>query len=67
MTRSGSGAKVLKGRPYFTPICNVGFLYNDEDGYWKAAAIDARRRTGQRRHDMAARAIRTLMQYSSNN
>ena len=27
MTRSGSGDKVLKGRPYYTPICNVGFLY----------------------------------------
>ena len=22
-------AKVLKGRPYLTPICNVGYLYHD--------------------------------------
>ena len=27
MTRSGSGAKVPKGRPHHTPICNVGSSY----------------------------------------
>jgi len=32
-----------------------------------AAAKDARQRAFQLRHDMAAGAIRTLMQYSSNN
>ena len=33
----------------------------------RAAAIDARRRTGQRRHDMAAVLTRTLIQYPKNN
>jgi hypothetical protein len=28
MTRSGSGDKVQKGRPYHTPIGNVGFSYH---------------------------------------
>ena len=49
MTQSGSGAKVLKGRPHLTPICNVGF-HIEMGGFMGIAAIDAR----QRRHDMAA-------------
>ena len=45
--------KVLKGRLYLTPICNVGF-YIEKGGFLAAAAKDARQRIGQRRHDMAA-------------
>ena len=45
--------KVQNGRPYYTPICNVGF-YIEKGGFLVAAAKDARQRTGERRHDMAA-------------
>ena len=38
-------------------------LSYQEESTKKAAAIDARQRAGKRLHDMAAGAIRTLMQY----
>ena len=53
---------VQNGRPYHTPICNVGF-YIEIGGFLYVAAIDARQRAGLRRHDMDAVAIRTLIQY----
>ena len=38
-------------------------FYIETGGFQYAAAIDARHRAGQRRHDMAAGAPRILMQY----
>ena len=48
-----TSVRVPKGRPYHTPISNVGF-YIEKGGTMYAAVIDARHRTCQRRHDMAA-------------
>ena len=46
-----------------TPRYAMSSFYIETGGFLYAAAIDARHRAGQRRHDMAAGATRILMQY----
>ena len=48
-----ASVQVLIGRPYPTRYAMSGF-YIEMGGVMYAAAIDARHRTGHRRHDMAA-------------
>ena len=50
-----------------TPRYATSGFYIETGGFLYAAAKDARHRTSLRRHDMAAGAIRTLIQYPQNN